>query len=207
MRVPHRCTVTRFRPVPARYGRSTRASRPAIRLRRDRPASTRKFHTHVHVPDLAGRRIAVPSTLSRFDRLALIEPYAVVVWDLARRWLADSPQSIRVVAAGQAWIAKGLSGALNFVVPAHSGSLRFDFAPRVISTSGATKVISTEPTIIRKDRGLASAAERRRMGSFHRAVVAGAANVRPVPRWRGLWRRGARPQRPGWRRCGPVWCR
>lgn len=257
----------------------------------DAHSVTAKFHTHVHVPDLARRRPAVASALSHFDRLTLIEPYAVVAWDLVRRWLAehhgrsrwravagfgfvslyaplddaigddlralagllsdlhrmyldlvgvftdrrtepatgheryvprprtqrqqrlaalqtsdwgwlseesaavlrylarnlapaqvrDSPRSIQVVTAGQAWIAKGLSGALNFVVPADGGPLRFDFAPRVISTSGATKVISTEPTIIRKDRGRASAAELRRMSSFHRAVVAAATHLRPVP--------------------------
>ena len=100
---------------------------------------------------------------------------------LAPAQLRDSPHSIRIVTAGQAWIAKGLSGALNFVVPAHGGSLRFDFAPRVISTSGATKVISTDPTIIRKDRGAATPAERRRMSSFHQAVVAAATGMHPVP--------------------------
>lgn len=257
----------------------------------DAHSVTAKFHTHVHVPDLVRRRPVVASALSHFDRLTLIEPYAVVVWDLVRwllaqsgsgvRWravaglgfvslyvpldqrigddlrvlaglLADlhrayvglvdvftagqteratghhryvprpqgerhrrlaafqaaragwlcaesvavlrylathlapaeprnSPRSTRIATAGQAWIAKGLSGALNLVVHADGGVLRFDFAPRVISTSGATKVISTDPTIIRKDRGPASAAQRRRMSSFHRAVVAAAIRVRPVP--------------------------
>jgi hypothetical protein len=101
--------------------------------------------------------------------------------NLAPAQVRDSPRSVQIVTAGQAWIAKGLSGALNFVVPAEGGPLRFDFAPRVISTSGATKVISTEPTIIRKDRGMASAAELRRMSRFHRAVVAATTRLRPVP--------------------------
>jgi hypothetical protein len=56
--------------------------------------------------------------------------------------------------------------------------VRFDFAPRVISTSGATKVISTDPTIIRKDRGPALPAEQRRMHDFHRVVVAAAARLK-----------------------------
>jgi hypothetical protein len=242
------------------------------------------------VPDLARRRPAVASALSHFDRLTLIEPYAVVACDLVRRWLAkhgvrsrwrvvagcglvslyaplddatgddlralarlladlhrayldlvavftdrrteqatghqryvpracaerqqrlavfesgaswlseqsaavlrylarnlapaqprDAPRSIRIAMAGQAWIAKGLSGALNFVVPAHGATLRFDFAPRVISTSGATKVISTDPTIIRKDQGAATPAEQQRMSRFHQAVVAAATGTQPVP--------------------------
>jgi hypothetical protein len=102
------------------------------------------------------------------DRLTLAEP-------------RETPLSTRVDAAGQAWVAKGLSGALNLVVPADAAVLRFDFAPRVISTSGATKVISTDPTIIRKDQGLASPAEQRRMTGFHRAVVAAATRVQPIP--------------------------
>jgi hypothetical protein len=250
---------------------------------------TAKFHTHVHVPDLVGRRRVVSKALSHFDRLALIEPYAAVAWDLVRqslsecsptrwrpvagfgfvslyapldqrtdrdlrvlarvladlrrayaglvevfsagqteqltghlrlmprsrggrrqrlaafetagtRWLSEesaellryladrlipaypreTPLSTRVDVAGQAWVAKGLSGALNLVVPADAAVLRFDFAPRVISTSGATKVISTDSTIIRKDRGLASSAEQRRMAGFHRAVVAAATGVQPI---------------------------
>jgi hypothetical protein len=260
----------------------------------DAHSVTAKFHTHVHVPDLAGRRRVVSRALSHFDRLALIEPYAVVAWDLVRqsliergparwrpvagfgfvslyapldqrtdgdlrvlarlladlhrayaglvevfsaghaeqvtghlrliprprgelhqrlaafeaanmgwlseesaellRYLADrltpaepreTPLSTRVDVAGQAWVAKGLSGALNLVVPADAAVLRFDFAPRVISTSGATKVISTNPTIIRKDQGLASSAEQRRMTGFHRAVVAAATCIQPIPTQRG----------------------
>jgi hypothetical protein len=66
-------------------------------------------------------------------------------------------------------------------VSASRAALRVDLAPRVISTSGATKVISTEPTIIRKDRGLATPADHRRMSAFHQAVVAAAARAQPVP--------------------------
>jgi hypothetical protein len=84
----------------------------------------------------------------------------------------DSPRSTRITRAAQVWIAKGLSGALNFVVSAARDTLRCDVAPRVISTSGATKVISTDPTLIRKDRGEASAAQQRRMAAFHAEVVA-----------------------------------
>jgi hypothetical protein len=258
----------------------------------DAHSVTAKFHTHLHVPDLRRRRPVVASALSHFDRLALIEPYAVVVWDLVSRLLAerypgsrwraaagfgfvtvtvpldhlidddlrilyrlladvhrsyldlvsvftaghaeqatgheryiprprgerhrrlsefeasnagwlstesiavlrylagnlahaeprDAPRSTRIATAGQAWIAKGLSGALNLVVSTDRASLRFDFAPRVISTSGATKVISSEPTIIRKDRGAASPADRRRMAGFHQAVVTAATtSTDPVP--------------------------
>jgi hypothetical protein len=257
----------------------------------DAHSVTAKFHTHLHTPDVARRRPVVASALSHFDRLTLIEPYSVVVWDLVRRLLAergaasrwravagfgfvsavvpldqlvaddlrvlagllpdlhreyidlvdvftgqeieqatgheryipvprverqrrlatfaadragwlsdesvavlrylarnlaqaearDAPRSTRITTAGQAWIARGLSGALNFVVSATGATLRFDFAPRVISTSGATKVISIDPTIIRKDRGEASPAERRRMTGFHHAVVAAATRVHPVP--------------------------
>jgi hypothetical protein len=256
----------------------------------DAHSVTSKFHTHVHVPDLVRRHRVAASMLSHFDQLTLIEPYAVVAWDIVRRslaergptrwrqvagfgfislyspldqqtdddlrvlsglmadlhhvylrlvevftagqterstgygrfvprppgerrqrlaafesasasWLSgestdvlrylangltpaeprDTPQSTRIATAEQAWIAKGLSGALNLVVPADAAVLRFDFAPRVISTSGATKVISTDPTIIRKDRGPASLADQQRMTEFHQAVVA-AARVRCVPK-------------------------
>lgn len=275
----------------------------------DAHSVTAKFHTHVHVPGLAGRRPAMPSALSHFDRLALIEPYSVVAWDLltrllaergaASRWRAaaghgyltlfaplersaldddlrtvarllaevhrtylglvevftaqeteratghdrymprpraerhrrlaafedagagwlseesvavlrylarnladaeprDSPGSRRIATAGQAWIAKGFSGALNLVVPADGGTLRFDLAPRVISTSGATKVISPDPTIIRKDQGWASSVERRRMAEFQEAVVAAATRSHPVPaQQRSLPSTSSSPVPPG----------
>jgi hypothetical protein len=67
------------------------------------------------------------------------------------------------------------------VVSASRATLRFDFAPRILSTSGATKVISTDPTIIRKDRGEASPADRRTMTGFHQAVIAAATRTQPVP--------------------------
>lgn len=86
----------------------------------------------------------------------------------------DNPRSTRITRAAQVWIAKGLSGALNFVISAAGHTLRCDVAPRVISTSGATKVISTDPTLIRKDRGAASAAQQQRMAAFHAEVVAAA---------------------------------
>jgi hypothetical protein len=92
----------------------------------------------------------------------------------------DYPRSIRISRAAQVWIAKGLSGALNFVVSAAHDTLRCDLAPRIISTSGATKVISTDPTLIRKDRGEASAAQQRRMAAFQATVVA-AARTLPSP--------------------------
>lgn len=91
----------------------------------------------------------------------------------------DHPQSRQIAIAGQAWLAKGLSGALNFVVSAGAGSVRFDVAPRVVSTSGATKVIGTGPTLVVKDQGPASAAQQRRMVDFH-AVVAAEASAMGV---------------------------
>jgi hypothetical protein len=255
----------------------------------DAHSVTAKFHTHIHVPDLARRHLAVPSGLSHFDRLALIEPYAVVArdlihWSLTRHgavrwqlaagfgfismrapldhrtagdlkilagvltdlhrgytvlaeifsagdteratghlrlvprprggrrerlaafeaaaagWLSDdsaavlryladwlspaqprdTPRSTRIATARQLWIAKGLAGALNLVVPADAAVLRFDFAPRVVSTSGATKVISTDPTIIRKDQGPATPTDQQRMASYHQAVADAAARAQPL---------------------------
>lgn len=256
----------------------------------DAHSVTAKFHTHLHIPDVNRRRPVVLAALTHFDRLTVIEPYSVVLWDLLRRWLAeygpvsrwrtaagfgfvsvavpldglladdlhllfgllaevhrvylqlvdvftggtveprtgheryvplprgerdrrlsafvehagwlsaesvavllylarnlahaeprDSSRSTRITTARQAWIAKGLSGAVNFVVSAADATVRIDIAPRVISTSGATKVISTSPTIIRKDRGAATAADQRRMHGFHRTVLAAASRVQPVP--------------------------
>ncbi|GAB3811551.1 hypothetical protein [Micromonospora zhanjiangensis] len=249
-----------------------------------------KFHTHLHIPDLERRRPVVPAGLSHFDRLAVIEPYSVVLWDALRHfltargsrsrwrtapgfgfisivtplddmladdlrllfalladvhstylelvevftagrveqrtgheryvplppgerdhrlstftecaeWLSadsaavlrylarnlapadarDSPGSRRISSARQAWIAKGLSGAVNFVVSAADAFVRIDIAPRVISTSGATKVISTSPTIIRKDRGVATAADQQRMRGFHQTVLAAVTRVQSAP--------------------------
>lgn len=103
---------------------------------------------------------------------------------LARNLVAagvrESPRSTRITTVAQLWIAKGMSGALNFVVSTARNTLRFDVAPRVISTSGATKVISTDPTLIRKDCGDASIAEQRRMAAFQAAVVAAARAIPPL---------------------------
>jgi hypothetical protein len=54
----------------------------------DAHSVTAKFHTHLHIPDLARRRPVVASALSHFERLTLIEPYAVVLWDLVSQSLA-----------------------------------------------------------------------------------------------------------------------
>jgi hypothetical protein len=241
-----------------------------------------KFHTHVHVPDLSHRRRVGPGELTRFERLCLIEPYAVIAADRAAHLLADQPHpprwrlapgagclwasthldgqigddlrslwhllaglnltyqqlvdvftdqtveqatghhrcvprstadrrerldaftdrhttwlsaeshavlrylaralrpaaprdtltSLRLGDAGQAWIATGPAGALGFVVPAVGDVLRFALAPRVISTSGVTKILGPDPVIIRKDRGPATAAQQRRMTAFHHTVLA-----------------------------------
>lgn len=255
-----------------------------------------KFHTHVHVPDLAGRRSVRPADLSRFERLALIEPCASVATDLIRhrftdggspptavvnRWTItagfgyvsittpldghlvedlsclhtalavlhthyrdlvgiftdgqveggtghrrfvpvppaerlrrlavfeatstvgwsaesltvlhhlagrlvpaaarDTPRSTRLGSASQAWLAKGLSGALNLVVPAAGSTLRIDFAPRVISTSGAAKVISAGPTLIRKAHGTATTRQRRRLRDFEHLVAAATTDIPAIP--------------------------
>jgi len=89
----------------------------------------------------------------------------------------ENPRSTRIASAAQAWIAKGLSGALNFVVSAATERVRFDVAPRVISTSGAAKVIGAGPTLVVKDQGPASVAEQTRMADFHAAVVAALATA------------------------------
>lgn len=66
----------------------------------------------------------------------------------------------------QLWIAKDFSGALNFSVSAQQDTLRFSFAPRIVSTSGATKILSDQPTIIVKNTGEADLKERARMLDF-----------------------------------------
>ncbi|UAB96334.1 hypothetical protein Dvina_51855 [Dactylosporangium vinaceum] len=93
----------------------------------------------------------------------------------------DTPRSTRIRSAAQAWLAKGLSGALNLVVPADGSTLRIDFAPRVISTSGATKVISVGPTLIRKAQGAATAGQRQRLRDFEQLVVAATSGTPDIP--------------------------
>lgn len=103
------------------------------------------------------------------------EALAYLASHLAAAEPREDPRSTRIANPRQLWLAKGFSGALNFVVSAHSERLRCDFAPRVISTSGAAKVIGPGPTLVVKDQGPASVAERRRMADFHAAAVAAAA--------------------------------
>ncbi|MEV6928105.1 hypothetical protein AB0M46_26890 [Dactylosporangium sp. NPDC051485] len=255
-----------------------------------------KFHTHIHVPDLAHRRPVRPAELTHFERLALIEPCASIATDLVRHCLAtcsstdtsvvgrwtvtggfghvsittpldgrlgedlcclhtalavlhdhyrelvevftdgqleqatghlrfvpvapaerlrrltafeaistvgwsaeslavlrhlagrlvpatarDTPRSTCIASAAQAWLAKGMSGALNLVVPADGSALRIDFAPRVISTSGATKVVSVGPTLIRKAQGVATAGQRQRLRDFEQLVVAATSGTPDIP--------------------------
>lgn len=136
------------------------------------------------------RFVPVPSA-ERLRRLTTFEAASPVRWSaeslavlrhLAGRLLPaaarDTPRSTRIGSAAQAWLAKGLSGALNLVVPANGSTLRIDFAPRVISTSGAAKVISDGPTLIRKAHGTATAGERQRLRDFEQLVAA--TTVRPV---------------------------
>ena len=257
----------------------------------DAHSVTAKFHTHVHVPDLAARRPVVATNLSHFDRLTLIEPYSTVLWDVIARWLRgsgassrwrgrscfgfvnltcpldtrtrddlhelsrlldevhrsylelvglftdgrterrtghhryvplpaaerkrrlasfvcansdwlsaesaalltylatnliparprDAPRSTRITCSGQVWIAKGMSGAFSLIVSPTRPALHVDFAPRVISTSGATKVISVAPTIIRKDTGEATPSDHARMSAFQHAVATAADRIGRVP--------------------------
>ncbi|GAB3862098.1 hypothetical protein ACFPIJ_47025 [Dactylosporangium cerinum] len=130
----------------------------------------------------------------RLRRLAAFEATSPAGWSaeslavlhhLAHRLVPaaarDTPRSTRIASAAQAWLAKGLSGALNLVVPADGSTLRIDFAPRVISTSGATKVISDGPTLIRKAQGSATAGQRQRLRDFEQRVVAATSGTPAIP--------------------------
>lgn len=94
---------------------------------------------------------------------------------LGRNIRAATPRTherpMEITNSGQLWTAKGFSGAINFVMSTKDDSLRFDFAPRVISTSGATKVLSDKPTIIVKSRGEASETDKERLHQFESALI------------------------------------
>ncbi|MBI3688611.1 MAG: hypothetical protein HY241_14995 [Actinobacteria bacterium] len=135
------------------------------------------------VPRLAGERQARMADLLTANAGWLSDPSAGLLTYLAAHVAPaeprEHPRSIRIASAGQAWLAKGLSGALNLVVSAATGRVRFDIAPRVVSTSGAAKVISPlGPTLVVKDQGPATLVQRRRMADFHATVAAVAATGR-----------------------------
>lgn len=91
-----------------------------------------------------------------------------------------APESADFHARGQTWLAKGPCGAFNFVVDGASPWVRFDFAPRVLTTSGAIKILADRPTLVSKGRGAATAAERARMCEFQRLVVTAARRAHQV---------------------------
>lgn len=109
----------------------------------------------------------------------LSESSAGLLTYLAGRLVAAEPREStaprRIRSAAQLWIAKGYSGVLNFAVCPARSRIRVDFAPRVVSTSGAAKVIHPDgPTLIVKDSGAASLADRERMEKYQAVVVASA---------------------------------
>jgi len=79
--------------------------------------------------------------------------------------------------ASQLWIARGLSGAVGFVLDSQNNIFRFYFAPRVISTSGATKILAPLPTLIVKDQGEATREEIEKMQQFENLIVIAASNI------------------------------
>lgn len=89
----------------------------------------------------------------------------------------NAPGSTAINSARQLWIAKGFSGALNFVVSPDSDEVVFNFAPRVISTSGATKIISPEPVIIIKGIAEVTGEQLATLEGFERMVTGAAENT------------------------------
>lgn len=89
----------------------------------------------------------------------------------------DPEQPVGITNGGQLWLAKGFSGAINFVVSTKRDALRFDLAPRIISTSGATKILSDAPTIITKSRGEADDTEIAQLRKFESDVIASMKNL------------------------------
>lgn len=101
---------------------------------------------------------------------------------LARRLQPATPRTSSVQninSAQNLWIAKGFSGAINFTFNHDNSYVRFDFLPKVITTSGTTKVISTKdhPTLIRKSMGHATDEEQSEMQDFQRLTVKLAAEM------------------------------
>ena len=132
------------------------------------------------VPRPQDERIARMAGVVRANDVWLSERSARLLWYLASHLRAaeprESPRSTRITRGGQMWLAKGFSGALNFVVSGRSGGVRCDFAPRIVSTSGAAKVIGPGTTLVFKDQGTASAQEQELMEEFL-IMAAGAARA------------------------------
>lgn len=102
-----------------------------------------------------------------------------VALNLAAAEPRERPDSTRIENCRQLWFAKGFSGAFGFVVGGGSRQLRFDFAPRILSTSGAAKIIGPGTTLVVKDMAPASDAEQQRMAEFQDAAVAAATAITP----------------------------
>jgi len=83
----------------------------------------------------------------------------------------QTPNSTHISNSSQLWAAKGFSGAFNFRVSDLDQTINFDFAPRVISTSGATKFITDHPTIVIKDSDEATAEEISELKKFEDSFV------------------------------------
>ena len=102
------------------------------------------------------------------ESVDLLRYLAINVVDAAPR---TDPGAADFRSPAQAWLAKGPCGAFNFVVEPGSDDFWFDFAPRVITTSPATKILGRGPTLITKNQGLATPNEEGVMDTFQHQVV------------------------------------
>ena len=71
------------------------------------------------------------------------------------------------------YITRGFAGAINFALGANEDTLRIDFLPRVITTSGITKTIMGEqlPTVIAKTKSPATPEEHSLVATYHQLIV------------------------------------
>lgn len=128
-----------------------------------------------YVPRAQSDRVARCASFVELNRDWLSRASIDLLEYLSLRLQDASPRmskgSKKIEEPGQLWLAKGLSGAFDLKVSRDIKSLQFNFAPRVVSTSGATKIISDSPTIIRKDYAEASTVEMERMRSYEADVA------------------------------------
>lgn len=83
----------------------------------------------------------------------------------------DNPRDMST--AAKVYLSRGFAGAMTFTFERGVEGMRFDFLPRVITTSGVTKTIMGEnlPTVIAKTESPALEQERLVAGLYHRRVM------------------------------------
>ena len=74
--------------------------------------------------------------------------------------------------SGKIYISRGFSGAMTFAVNKDTNTVRFDYLPRIITTSGIVKTLNGQysPTIMARQRSAATTYEQQDNANYNNFI-------------------------------------